>query len=98
MDLSVSIFEGQVALGERPPLLNTPSLEQVVQSHILVSICSFQGLAALCLGESHLHQVLHFVVHGDLFGVVRGPLSSLLVELLDVVLEHLCDHGVLRVI
>jgi len=74
------------------------SLEKIVKGNGLVAISAFECFAALGGLKAHLHKVVHFVFYGDLFGVVLGPLSRFPVELFQVVLVHLGNHGVLRVI
>jgi len=74
------------------------SLKQVVKGHGLITVGAFECLTAHLRGETHLLQVLDFVVEGDLASVVLSPLSGLPVECLEVALEHLSYHRILRII
>ena len=74
------------------------SLKQIIEGNGLVTIGAFEGLAAHIFWEAHLSKVLDLVIHGDLLGVVLGPLSSLSIESLKVVLVHLSHDGILRII
>ena len=76
----------------------TPSLKEVVEGYGGVSVGALKCFAALFLLETHLHQVLYLVVHGDFSGIILGPFGSLPVELLKVIFVHLSNDSILRVI
>lgn len=92
--ISLSAPTPNLYLSKRP----SSSLKEVVQSNGLVAIGAFQSLAALACLKAHLHQVVDLVVHSDFLGVVLCPLSSLSVELIDVVFVHLSNNRILWII
>lgn len=74
------------------------SLKKVVKGHCLVAIGPLKGLTALVFVKAHLLEVLDLVVNSQFTGVVLGPLGGLSVELFKIVLEHLGDDRILRII